>query len=437
MSRGSITPRRRPDGGIIKDKQGRISWLLKADAPRDPVTGERAIKYRTVRAKTKGEAQKELTKLLRDIDTDEHIDRDLSTFRTYADAWLQDVAPLKAKAGRTRARYGELLRQYVYPTMGHIKVQKVSAAMLDRLYATLLKNGGRDGRALSGRTVHHVHRLLSEILRKAVRARVLTANPCDSADAPVPDDPLVQAFKPAEVETILAALDGHDMLPVVRLALILGARRGELAGLRWGDLDFDRHTVTIQRSIEKVKRIVDVGEADKSRWQVWVGQSGVEVEPVVAPKATKTAKSVRSIRLADSAMAMLKDHQRRQAEVWLKLGVRITSADYVFPATPTADHRQGESPRPIDPDRLTQNFANLLQRVGLKRRGVSFHSLRHTNVSTLLWRKVDDKVVSRRVGHSTTKMTRERYQHIVDEMADDAAEIASTILDPVIRKPPA
>ena len=384
--------------GILarKRKDGSTSWLVKYDGASDPITGERQIFWRTVRG-TRRDAEKERRRLLRQVDTGEHVAPDAMTLQQFADHWLEHIAPRRAKAGRTRQRYGELLRGYVYPALGAIKVQKINDRMIDKLYADLLAGGGKGGRKLSARTVFHVHRVLSEVLRKATKARIVNRNPCDDVDAPSPDPTPAQAFTAKEADTLLAALEGKPLLPIVRLALVTGARRGEIAGLKWDDVDEDKRTLTFRRSIEKVGKVL--GE-----------------------KLPKTPRSIRTIRLSENDVTILREHWRAQAEIALKLGVRLPLDAYLFPGSierPSA---------PIDPDRLTQNFAKVLERLKIKRRGLSFHSLRHTNATLLLWKKVDDKVVARRLGHSTTKQTRDTYQHLIEEMEEGAAEIAGAIV---------
>lgn len=436
MKRGMVKPRLGRDGKVIRWKDGSISWLLKYEGARDPASNARTQCYKTVRAKRKSDAERELTRLLREVDAGEHVKRDVTTFTNFADHWLEHVAPRRAKAGRTRQRYGEILRCYVYPTLGDEKVQKISSAMIDRLYTNLEKGGGRDGRPLARRTVFHAHRLLSEIFRKASRSGVISRNPCDGVEPPSPDRTPAKAFKLAEVKQLLDALAGDHLLPIVRLALVTGARRGELAGLRWSDIDRDNRALTIQRSIEKVKRIVD-DKQPRDKWTVWTGQADAKWQTTIEEKPPKTDRSIRTIRLGQSDMDMLTEHRARLAQEWLRLGVGLCDDDYVFPAAPAKDQKQGERPRVMDPDRITQQFAAVLVRLGIKARGRSFHSLRHTNATMLLWQKVDDKVVAQRIGHSTTKQTRDTYQHLVPDMEDEAANIASAIIAPAPTDKPA
>lgn len=394
-TKGSITSR--------KDKNGRhVSWLVKYEAPRDPDKPKaRQQRYETVRGK-RSAAQALLNKRLREIDTGEFVNPESITLKEWAAHWLENVAPKRAKAGRTRERYGELLECYLLPKLGGTALQKLSSAAIDKAYAELEAGGGRGGKALSARTVHHCHRLLSEILRAAVKARKVPRNACEAASPPGPDASPASAFSLEEINRILADVDGTSIGPLVRLALATGARRGELAGLRWSDVDLEARTVSIARSVELVGNVVGI-------------------------RLPKTEKSRRTIRLGDAEITTLRAMWKEQAELALKLGIRLPSDAYLFPLEPD------QPMTPINPDRLTGRFNTVLERVGIKRRGLSLHSLRHSSATLLLRGGIDLKTVSSRLGHSTVKLTGDVYAHVMADMDQRAGDLASAIINGATR----
>lgn len=106
MSQGSIIKR--------EGKRG-VSWLLKYDTGSDPSTGRRSQRYKTVRG-TKKDAEKELRKLLNQIDDGTHVDPQKLTVGQWIETWLKDYSEPRVGA-KTFERYQELLKLHVIPNL--------------------------------------------------------------------------------------------------------------------------------------------------------------------------------------------------------------------------------------------------------------------------------------------------------------------------------
>jgi integrase len=125
------------------------------------------------------------------------------------------------------------------PHLGTHAVQKLRAAHIAAWHATLLKRGSSEGEPLSARTVGHAHRVLHKALSYATKLETLSRNPAALVVPPKVEHGEVQILAADQVGTVLAVLRDTPLFAPVVVLLATGMRRGELMGLRWGDLDLD------------------------------------------------------------------------------------------------------------------------------------------------------------------------------------------------------
>lgn len=157
-------------------RRGKASWRIKFDLGTDPVTGKRLTQVETVRG-TKREAQTELTKRLNQIDEGSFVERSAVTVADYAHHWMTAIAPSKTSA-KTRERYGEFVEHHIIPQLGKVSLQKLDGSRIDHFYQHLRTVGRRDGKGgLAPLTIQHLHRLLTQIMASAVKARKLRQSP--------------------------------------------------------------------------------------------------------------------------------------------------------------------------------------------------------------------------------------------------------------------
>lgn len=256
------------------------------------------------------------------------------------------------------------------------------------------KAGGK----LKGNSVQHYHAMLSSVFKKGVQWGLVEENPCTKAERPKAECPEMNLLSEEDMPKLFDCLENAPayLSMIVQLALFTGARRGELCGLRWSDIDFEHKTISINRNLIKIP-----------------GQGAVFSSP-------KTKKSQRCFRIGASCVDLLREYKHHQTAERFKVGSqwireiqieggKTVENDLLFTAWNGA---------PIDPHRITKEFSELLNVNGLPH--VTFHSLRHLNATLQIADHVPITTVSGRLGHAQTSTTLNIYASAV-QSADAAA----------------
>lgn len=245
---------------------------------------------------------------------------------------------------------------------------------------------------LSNRTILHYHRMISSILQTAVYWQIIPTNIAKRVKAPKVKRSEANYLDEPEVKAVLAKLEQEPIKyrTMVKLFLYSGMRRGELAGLEWSDINWEKSMITIQRSSQ------------------YIPKQGI------ITKETKTTTSDRTIRLPVVVFDMLRKFREWQDGQKNRFGEKWLDSDRLF--TTFDGH-------PIHPDSITGWFTDFVKRNNLPK--VTIHSLRHTNITLLIMAGVPLRTVARRAGHASTATTSVIYSHAIqsaDEMASEVME---------------
>jgi integrase len=154
--------------GSIKHR-GKGIWTIVIDLPRGE-DGKRKQKRITVHGR-KGQAEKELTRVLNELEQGVPLDASKMPLADYLEIWLRDVVSLRNRL-RTIEGYRTIVRKYLVPHVGRIQIAKLTAAHVEKMYAKILEAG------LSPNTAHHVHVCLSKALNDALRKGIVGRNIC-------------------------------------------------------------------------------------------------------------------------------------------------------------------------------------------------------------------------------------------------------------------
>jgi hypothetical protein len=171
-------------------RRGKSSWRLKYDAGRDPASGRRMTRYKTVRG-TKKDAQRELRNLLGAIDDGSYVEPSKITVaehvRNRVEQWAAAYDPTAKKgiSPKTAERYRELVENQLVPHVGQKLAQKLTPAEIEQWHATLRTSGRKDAKGgVSARTIGHAHRILVHAMKDGIKHGLLTKNVASIEGAP-------------------------------------------------------------------------------------------------------------------------------------------------------------------------------------------------------------------------------------------------------------
>ena len=382
---------RRVRGTGSVSQRGRGRWLLRVSLPPDP-DGKRGRLTRTV-AGSKVEAHRELTKMVGEAQG--YVEPVDATVAELLEAWYAHASPSWSPSTAVMTR--RMVDTLLVPRIGDLPIVAVTTASLDAFYAQLSHGGAVRGGPLAASTVRRVHGVLRRALGQAVRWGWLTHNPAVMATPPTPGPASAVAPTAADVARVLDAAGRFraEFGTFVHLAATTGARRGELCGLRWTDIDLNTGTLHIRR------RIVSAP-----------GNTQVELP------ATKSGRS-RRIALSSPTVKELQNHKARCTEGALATNSTLTDDAFVF--SPSPDRSQ-----PHTLSTVTRNFARARQAAGIA--GMRLHDLRHFAASQMLAAGVPVTTVAERLGHASSNMTLAVYAHFVPETDRHAAEVLGEVL---------
>ena len=370
-------------------------WAIVVELGRD-AQGKRRQRWHSGYHRRK-DAERDLPRILREMQTGEYVDPTKLKVGEYLDRWLADYARPNVTA-KTLERYTEIVHRHLTPALGHYPLPKLQPLHIQEYYSEALVSGRTDGKGgLASRTVLHHHRILRQALQQAVTWQILARTPADAVEPPRPPQREMTALDEADTARLLEVAEGTWLQMPILLAVTTGMRRGELLALRWSDVDLEAGSLTVQRSVEQTKGAIRF-------------------------KSPKSAKGRRLIHLPPLAVTALAQHRGRQAEQRLRVGPAWQDHDLVI---------TGLDGRLIRPDRLTTAFGKLARPAGLQLR---FHDLRHTHATQLLRQGVHPKIVSERLGHATVAITLDTYSHILPGMGEEAARLIDASLRAAIER---
>lgn len=321
-----------------------------------------------------------------------YVDRDTATVGEYLLEWLETHAgSVKPK---TLAGYRYDVEHYINPRIGGQRLQGLRPAVVSKMYRDLSVGGGRNGGALSARSIAHAHTTLRKALNDAVNVEQLIAsNPAERAKRPrVARREVGRIWTAGDLRRFLSAAEQHRLYAFFRLAAYTGARRGELLYLRWSDVALDEREVTISgsESVVEGSRVEGTTKGDRSR----------------------------VVSLDVGTVAIMREHRTRQVAERLKAGAFWTDTGHVF-VTATGGL--------LSPDTPTQLMPKLVDKAGVP--SSPLHDLRHLHATTLLLARVPVHVVAARLGHADAAITLRVYAHVLRQDTAEVGDVFARAVD--------
>lgn len=386
MPRGKKSGRAASGDGSIRKKIVKKNgkeytyWEGRNTCGFDPETGKQ--KQHSISGKTQAEVAQKLREVTAEIGQGTFKEACKLTVGEWSIIWDKDY--LIGVKPRTQEAYRSILCTHIRPGLGAIKLEVLNAHTIQHFYNGLSQKG------LSAKTVKNVHGVLHELLQQAVRIGYLRMNPSDACTLPRVVKKEIKPLGDDAIRQFLAAIQGHRFEILLMVTLFTGLREGEVLGLSWDRVDFDKGTLLIDRQLQRAK-----------------DESGERCYSLVPLKNDKW----RRITPADSVMELLRRQWSRQAEWRLRAGPAWEDSGLVF------TNELGEH---LSPYTVYHNFKRLAASIGIpEARG---HDLRHSYAVAAIKSGDDIKTVQGNLGHATASFTLDVYGHVTDQMQRDSAE---------------
>ena len=236
------------EGNIRKRADGR--WEGRYTAGYHPETGKRIIK--NVLGKTQAECKAKLSAALESVKGIDVSRADEYTVATWLRSWYDIYAKPNIRVA-TADRYHLMIEQYTIPRIGNIKLTKLTAHDLQKLYNDLQSNGRlrkvqkKEKPGLSNSTVRGIHMMLHNALDRAVKEKLILSNPTENFIIPKIEKQEMKILHPDHISAYLDAAEQRGALPMFYLELVSGLRKGELVALQWSDLDEANCTISVSK----------------------------------------------------------------------------------------------------------------------------------------------------------------------------------------------
>jgi len=312
------------------------------------------------------EAEKLLASRLEEIRLGKLKELKKIRFNEFVDIWMCDFVAVRTKES-TRRSYRSIIDTHLMPRFENMELGRMTARGIQSFVSSLARR-----EAVSTKTISNILAVLKQMLGHAVRWGYLHHNPADQVDKPRVVRREMYCLTPDEVQAFLAHVN-PKYYALFLAAVMTGLRRGELLGLTWGDINWEREVIHVTRSL----------------------YMGKLIQP-------KTERSMRVVAMPERVAHELKK---------LRLKRPGSEKELIF---------RTDSGRPIEPDNLVKRqFLPALKRAGLKK--IRFHDLRHTHASLLIAQGESVKYIQDQLGHASVQTTLDRYGHLFPEDRKRAA----------------
>lgn len=365
------------EGSIFQRKDG--LWTVSVS-----IQGKRISKY----FRSQSECREWLRNTQKQIQNGLTLAGAQTTVFEYLGQWLGIIR--ESVRPRTLDQYAQIVRQYIAPRLGTIKMKDLRSDQIQALYNEKLDEG------ISARTVLLIHAVLHSAFVHALKLGLIGRNPVDAVTRPKVKRKEMRVFTDDQARAFLSAAKHTRHACLFQLALHTGMRQGELLGLMWKDIDWINRQIHVQRQLSRVPN------------------------GSLVFSGPKTAKGRRNIVISPTMIDSLRKHMEEQEDYKKVVGEKWEENDLIFPS---------KFGTPLHHANMFREYKELLRETGLPL--IRFHDLRHTAATLLLQQGVHPKIVQERLGHADISMTLNTYSHVLPSMQEDAALKMDELLNPI------
>lgn len=362
-----------------------VYWQARYTAGYDLGTGKQIQK--SISGKTQQEVAKRLKAATAAIDCGTYIAPNKQTLGEWLDTWV-DTYLLNVKP-RTLSVYKSDIRLHIKPALGAVRLDALEAPMIQAFYQKLLRPSKQRKKGLSAKTVKNIHGVLHKALQQAVLVGYLRFNPADACVLPRVEKSKIIPFDDVQISEFLTAIQGNRFETLFTVTLFTGMREGEVLGLTWDCVDFERGIITIDKQIQLHQ------------------EKGCKAYELASTKNGKC----RSMMAAPSIMALLKRHRAVQAQQKLLAGSAWKNRDDLVFTDALGSH--------LTKPTVYREFKRVAAAIG--RPDARFHDLRHSYAVAAIRSGDDIKTVQSNLGHATAAFTLDVYGHVTMQMKQESA----------------
>lgn len=367
---GSIHERMNSKGKKVYDVMYRVI---------DPKTGKKKQVIKRGFAK-RGDAQLFITSTLIDIRDNKYVEPKKITVASLMEEWFEKQVKNKL-AVNTVNGYRVNIYKHIIPNIGGLQLKRLTTNDVQDFYDSVIETEDNKN-GLSAKSVLYIHRNLKKALSYAIKQRYIPFNPADNVELISPDRFTGKVYNNKTLMAFLRCIRDTEVELPVALAGLSGLRRGEVAGLRWEDIDFDQNIISIR----------------KQRY----GNDSIRSN-------VKTHTSTRSIRIGNSLMEILKRHKEIQERNREAFGDAFKANGFV------CCHADGSLPNVTH---FSRWFRLAAEKHGFE--PIRYHDLRHSFATNMIRLGVPINTVSKMLGHASVTITLDTYAHVLEEMQEEA-----------------
>ena len=350
----------------------------------DACTGKQI--QRSITGKTQKEVAQKLRQITAEIDAKTYVAPCKLSISEWMSIWAQDY--LVGVKASTAYLYRRTIELYIDPHLGPIRLDALNAHAVQHFYNELAKPSKPDAAPLSAKSIKNIHGVLHKALQQAVLLNYIRYNPTTACVLPKIVKKEIHPLTDQQTAQLLNLLKGSKYEIPLTVDLFTGLREGELLGLMWDCVDFEKGTLLINKQLRRSQR-----------------KGGTYY--FSPPKNNKS----RTLTPAPYVMKLLQAQKVQQAKQRLMAGPAWEDSGLVF---------TNEFGRYISYRAIFDSFKRIVKRIGLP--DARIHDLRHTYAVNCIRAGDDIKTVQSNLGHATAAFTLDVYGHFTDDMRSVSAQ---------------
>ena len=357
-------------------------WEGRVTVGFDPNTGNQIQK--SVSGKTQKEVAQKLQEIAVEVSHGTYTMPSKMTVKDWLTIWTKEY--MEDVKESTAFLYTRYVDKYIVPKLGSIKLEALTTPAIQAFYNGLIHPKGGE-KPLSAKTVKNIHGALHKALQQAVLVSYLRTNPVDACKPPRVVRKEMHPLEEDQVSAFLTAIQGHPHEYLYKIVLFTGLREGEVLGLTWDCVDFERGTLLIKQQLRREQK-----KGGKYYFS--------------SPKNGKS----RTLTLAPSVLQLFRLQKLHQNGLRAKAGELWQDNNMVF------SNQVGGY---LSYRTVYDCFKRIVSRIGTP--NTRFHDLRHTYATMAIRAGDDIKTVQENLGHATAAFTLDIYGHVTAGMRQDSA----------------